>query len=167
MPIQLQRVMDSSSWHLPGTLLYLGNISVSTRVSEESPWSNFLADDFKTTGGKNSELEWSEVSKLNNTFVVLQTNTVNSYWNYWLSLTLKQSTVKMNRLKRGGFSCLKDRMLEKFQPIKIAMRFYWLNAFLTKSKSIVAENVLNQWKIIKNIKICGLQPQYYSDNHQD
>ena len=67
----------------------------------------------------------------------------------------------------GRFSCLKTRMLEKFQPIKIAKRFYWLNAFLTKSKSVLAENVLNQWKIIKNIKNCGLQPQYYSDNHQD
>ena len=46
--------------------------------------------------------------------------------------------------KRGGFSCLKDRMLEKFQPIKIAKRYYWLNAFLTKSKSILTEKVLNQ-----------------------
>ena len=67
----------------------------------------------------------------------------------------------------GGFSCLKDRMLEKFQPIKIAKRFHWLNAFLTKSKPILTENVLNQWKIIKNITNCGLQPQYYSDNHQN
>ena len=57
-------------------------------------------------------------------------------------------------------------MLEKFEPIKIAKRFYWLNAFLTKSKSILTENVLNQWKIIKNITSCVLQPQYYSDNHQ-
>ena len=40
-------------------------------------------------------------------------------------------------------------MLEKFQPIKIAKRSYWLNAFLTKSKSILTENVLNQRKIIK------------------
>ena len=32
-------------------------------------------------------------------------------------------------------------MLEKFQPIKIAKRSYWLNAFLTKSKSILTENV--------------------------
>ena len=69
-------------------------------------------------------------------------------------------------LSWGGFSCLKDRMLEKFQPIKIAKRFYWLNAFLTKSKSILTENVLNQWKIIKNIINCGLQPQKYSDKHQ-
>ena len=68
---------------------------------------------------------------------------------------------------REGFSCLKDRMLENFQPIKIAKRFYWLNAFLTKSKSILTENVLNQWKIIKNDTNCGLQPQYYSDKHQD
>ena len=59
----------------------------------------------------------------------------------------------------GGFSCLKDGMLEKFQPIKIAERFYWLNAFLTKSKSKLTENVLNQCKIIKNITKCGLQPQ--------
>ena len=36
------------------------------------------------------------------------------------------------RLSWGGFSCLKDRMLEKLQPIKIAKRFYWLNAFLKK-----------------------------------
>ena len=33
-------------------------------------------------------------------------------------------------------------MLEKFQPIKIAKRFYWLNAFLTKSKSLLTENVI-------------------------
>ena len=33
--------------------------------------------------------------------------------------------------KGEGFSCLKDRMLEKFQPIQIAKRFYWLNAFLS------------------------------------
>ena len=66
----------------------------------------------------------------------------------------------------GGLSYLKDRMLEKFEPIKIAKRLYWLNAFLTKSKSILTENVLNQWKIIKNITSCGLQPQYYSDNHK-
>ena len=46
-------------------------------------------------------------------------------------------------------------MLEKFQPIKIAKRFYWLNAFLTKSKSVLTENVLNQLKIIENIKIGG------------
>ena len=59
----------------------------------------------------------------------------------------------------GGFSCLKDRTLEKFQPIKIAERFYWLNTLLTKSKSKLTENVLNQWKIIKNITNCGLQPQ--------
>ena len=62
---------------------------------------------------------------------------------------------------------LKDRMLENFQQIKTAKRFYWLNAFLTKSKSILTENVLNQWKIIKNNTNCGLQPQYFSDNHQD
>ena len=42
-------------------------------------------------------------------------------------------------------------MLEKFQQSKIGKHFYWLNAFLTKSKSIFAENKLNQWKIIKNI----------------
>ena len=53
---------------------------------------------------------------------------------------------------------MKDRMLEKFQPIKIAKLFYWLNAFLTKSKSILTENVLNQWKTIKKITNCGLQP---------
>ena len=68
---------------------------------------------------------------------------------------------------REGLSCLMDRMLEKSQPIKIAKRFYWQNAFLTKSKSILTENVLNQWKIIKKITNCGLQPQYYSDKHQD
>ena len=61
-------------------------------------------------------------------------------------------------LQWGGFACLKDRMLEKFQPIKIAKRFYWLNAFLTKSKSILTENVLNQMKIIKHITNCGLLP---------
>ena len=49
-------------------------------------------------------------------------------------------------------------MLEKLQPIKIAKHFYWLNAFLTKSKSILTENVLNQWKTIKKITNCGLQP---------
>ena len=49
-------------------------------------------------------------------------------------------------------------MHEKFQQIKIAKHFYWLNAFLTKSKSIFAENKLNQWKIIKNVTNCGLQP---------
>ena len=43
----------------------------------------------------------------------------------------------------------------KFQPIKIAKRFYWLNAFLTKSKSVLTENVLNQLKIIEIIKIGG------------
>ena len=48
-------------------------------------------------------------------------------------------------------------MLEKFQLIKIAKRSYWLNAFLTKSKSILTENVLNQRKIIKNKANCGLQ----------
>ena len=58
-------------------------------------------------------------------------------------------------------------MLEKFQQIKIAERSYWLNASPTKSKSILTENVLNQKKIIKNITNCGLQPQYYSDKHQD
>ena len=31
-------------------------------------------------------------------------------------------------------------MLEKFQPIKIANRSYWLNAFPAKSKSILTEN---------------------------
>ena len=45
-------------------------------------------------------------------------------------------------------------MLEKFQPIKIAKRFYWLNAFLTKSKSVLTENVLHQWKIIENFTNC-------------
>ena len=56
----------------------------------------------------------------------------------------------------GGFSSLKDQMLEKFQPIKIPERFYWLNAFLTKSKSISTENVLNKWKIIlKILQIAG------------
>ena len=40
-------------------------------------------------------------------------------------------------------------MLEKFQPIKIAKRSYWLNAFLTKSKSILTENILNQLKILQ------------------
>ena len=34
-------------------------------------------------------------------------------------------------------------MLEKFQPIKIAKRSYWLDASLTKSKSILTENVLS------------------------
>ena len=68
---------------------------------------------------------------------------------------------------RGGFSCLKDRMLDKFQTIKIAKRFFWLNTFLPKSKSKLTENVLNHWKIIKTITNCGLQPQFYSDNHQD
>ena len=58
-------------------------------------------------------------------------------------------------------------MLEKFEPIKMAKRFYCLNALLTKSKSILTENVLNQLKILKNITNCGLQPQYYSENHQD
>ena len=59
-------------------------------------------------------------------------------------------------------------MLKKFQPIKVAKRSYWQNAFLTKWKSILTENVLIQWK--KNKKIitnCGLQLQYYSDKHQD
>ena len=55
----------------------------------------------------------------------------------------------------GGFSCLKDRMLEKFQPIKIATRFYWLNAFLKKLTSILTEKVLNQRITIKNITNCG------------
>ena len=31
-------------------------------------------------------------------------------------------------------------MLEKFQPIKISTLSYWLNSFLTKSKSILTEN---------------------------
>ena len=31
-------------------------------------------------------------------------------------------------------------MLKQFQPIKIASRSYWLNAFLAKSKSILTEN---------------------------
>ena len=66
----------------------------------------------------------------------------------------------------GGFSCLRDRLLKNFQPIKIAKRSYWLNAFLTKSKSKLSENVLNQWKVIKNITNCGVQPQNYSDKHQ-
>ena len=61
--------------------------------------------------------------------------------------------------KGGGFSCLKDRMLENFQPIKIAKRFYWLNAFLTKPKSILTENVFNQWKtILKKFRIAGYNP---------
>ena len=34
-------------------------------------------------------------------------------------------------------------MLEKFQPIKIAKRSYWLDACLTKSKSILTEIVLS------------------------
>ena len=46
-------------------------------------------------------------------------------------------------------------MLEKFQPIKIAKRSYWLNAFLTKSMSILTENVLNQWKKSKILQIAG------------
>ena len=68
---------------------------------------------------------------------------------------------------RGGFSSLKDRLLERSHLIKIARRFYWLNAFLTKPKSVLTENVLNQWTIIKNITNCGLQPHNGSDNHQD
>ena len=32
-------------------------------------------------------------------------------------------------------------MLENIQPIKISKRSYWLKAFLTKSKSILTENV--------------------------
>ena len=47
-------------------------------------------------------------------------------------------------------------MLEKFKPIKLAKRSYWLNAFLTNSKSILTENVLNQWKIIKKFYILGV-----------
>ena len=39
-------------------------------------------------------------------------------------------------------------MLEKFQPIKIAKRFYWLNAFLTKSKSIFRENGIQWYKML-------------------
>ena len=31
-------------------------------------------------------------------------------------------------------------MLEKFQPVKTSIRSYWLNSFLTKSKSILTEN---------------------------
>ena len=50
---------------------------------------------------------------------------------------------------------------------KLLQRSYWLNVFLTKLKSILTEKVLNQWKKIKNITNCGLQPQYYSDKHQD
>ena len=46
-------------------------------------------------------------------------------------------------------------MLEKFQPIKIAKHSYWLNAFLTKSMSILTENVLNQWKKSKILQIAG------------
>ena len=36
-------------------------------------------------------------------------------------------------------------MLENFQPIKIVRRIYWLNTFLTKSKSILTEsdNIIN------------------------
>ena len=60
-----------------------------------------------------------------------------------------------------------DRMLEKLQPIKIAKRFYWLNAFLTKSKSILTENVLNQWKTIKENYELRVTTQYYSDNYQN
>ena len=41
-------------------------------------------------------------------------------------------------------------MLEEFQPIEIAKLSYWLKAFLTKTKSILAEIVLNQRKIIKS-----------------
>ena len=37
-------------------------------------------------------------------------------------------------------------MLEKFQAIKTAKRFYWLNASPSKLKSILTENVLNQKK---------------------
>ena len=62
---------------------------------------------------------------------------------------------------------MKDRMLEKLQPIKIAKRSYWLNAFLTKSKSILTENVINQWKKIENITNSGLQSHSYSENHHD
>ena len=39
-------------------------------------------------------------------------------------------------------------MLEKFEPIKIAKRFYWLNAFLTKSKSICRENGIQWYKML-------------------
>ena len=39
-------------------------------------------------------------------------------------------------------------MLEKFQSIKIPKRSYWLNAFLTKSKSILTENALNLEKLV-------------------
>ena len=46
-------------------------------------------------------------------------------------------------------------MLEKFQPIKIAKHSYWVNAFLTKSMSILTENVLNQWKKSKILQIAG------------
>ena len=34
-------------------------------------------------------------------------------------------------------------MFEKFQPIKIAKRSYWLNAFPTKKKSILTKIVLS------------------------
>ena len=57
-------------------------------------------------------------------------------------------------------------LTEKFQRVKIAKCSYRLNGFLTKSKSILTENELNQQKIIKNFTNCGLQPQYYSDKHQ-
>ena len=43
-----------------------------------------------------------------------------------------------------GSHAWRTEMLEKFQPIKIAKRFYWLKAFLTKSKSILTKNVLSQ-----------------------
>ena len=52
---------------------------------------------------------------------------------------------------QGEGSHAGDRTLEKFHPLKIARRSYWLNAFLTKSKSILTGSVSNQWKIIKNV----------------
>ena len=42
---------------------------------------------------------------------------------------------------QGEGSHAGDRTLEKFHPLKIARRSYWLNAFLTKSKSILTGSV--------------------------
>ena len=52
-------------------------------------------------------------------------------------------------------------MLGKFQSIEIAKRSYWLKAFLTKSKSIITENVLNQWKTIKILQIAGCNRNFF------
>ena len=64
-------------------------------------------------------------------------------------------------LGREGFSYWRDRMLEKFQPIKIAKRSYWLNAFLIKLTSILRENVnkiiiIDADRIGADKKICFL-----------